>query len=76
MHDRIAQLDNLNRLLQSEQPNQSYFADRLLTFYFSLVEKVIKPKGVRLAKQCEDPLSFRLDHYRKSSSVMHFGFKF
>ena len=63
VHDRIAQLDNLNRLLQSEQPNQSYFADRLLTFYISLLEEVIAPEEVLLAKQCEDPLSFRLDRY-------------
>ena len=37
---------------------------------------MITPEGVRLAKQCEDPLSFRLDQYQKSSSVMHFGYKF
>ena len=71
--ERIRQLNKLNRLFQSEQPNQAILLDHLMAFYYSVLEEVITADGLRRVKTTADPLSFDFQPYRKTVSEIHFG---
>lgn len=70
--ERIRQLNKLNKLFQSEQPNQAILLDHLMAYYYGVLEEVITAEGLCSVKNATDPLLFDFEPYRKAISEMHF----
>ena len=71
--ERLNTLNELNRVFQTEQPNQSSLLNHLMSYFFSLLDDVLTQSGVNLVRGTADPFKVDLNLYRKPLTAMHFG---